>query len=211
MKRKPLPPGYEIILPNGAGYTIDHLIGEGGFSLIYLAKTEGGTSSAVIKEFFPAKGAYRDDDGVVKPVPGCEEGFFRNLDRFREEGRIGGRISDISFQTISFSVIGDRFALLKMESSDMRSIAEMVSEWENTPPIPPTGKFEDCDPVFSDMVRIRYAFRITESVLAALKTIHEKGFLHLLQLPRLAVGQVVRSAREKTVKRSLLISEALSK
>lgn len=52
MNRQPLPNGYRIKMPNGAVYTINHLIGEGGFSFVYSSDTAGGTASAVIKEFF---------------------------------------------------------------------------------------------------------------------------------------------------------------
>lgn len=68
MFRKPLEKGHEIIMPNGGKYYIEELVGAGGFSLTYLASTQGGKSDVVIKEYFPAETvtgeeiAYRDEN-----------------------------------------------------------------------------------------------------------------------------------------------------
>lgn len=179
MNRLPLPAGYTIPMANGGTYTIGHLIGEGGFSLIYSADTAGATSAAVIKEFFPAEGAFRDKNGRVCPAVGYEESFQRNLSRFENEGTIGGRVSETSFQTIPFLKISDRYAVMKRESRDMRSLADLAALWKKAPPLPPSGDPADRDPVFPDMVRVRYALRIIESLLSALKAVHDAGYLHL--------------------------------
>ena len=38
MNRQALPSGHTIKMPNGAEYTINRLIGEGGFALVYSAE-----------------------------------------------------------------------------------------------------------------------------------------------------------------------------
>ena len=179
MNRQPLPKGYKITMGNGSTYTIKRLIGQGGFSLIYSADTVGGTSSVVVKEFFPSEGAFRGQDGLVVPKIGCEENFYRNLARFENEGAIGGKVSDVSFQAISFLKISDGYAIMKQESEDMRSIANLVEHWNEFAPLPFTGNHADRDPVFPDLVRVRYALRVIESVLSALKSVHDSGYLHL--------------------------------
>lgn len=179
MRRQPLPDGYTISMANGGVYTIQHLIGEGGFSLIYSADTAGGTSSVVIKEFFPSGGAFRNEEGKVVPTFGDEERFQRNLSRFEHEGAIGGKVSESSYQTIPFLKISTGYAVLKRESEDMRSLSDMVSIWERVKPMPITGNRADQDPVFTDMIRVRYALRIIESVLVALSGVHDNGYLHL--------------------------------
>lgn len=179
MSRQPLPRGYEIKMSNGGTYTIRDLIGEGGFSLIYSADMVGGTSSVVIKEFFPANGAFRDQNGRVVPTAGNEERFNRKLSRYEREGAIGGKVSESSYQTVSFLESGTGFAVMKRESKDMRSLSDMVAIWEKARPKPVTGNSADQDPVFADMVRVRYALRIIESVLAVLSVVHDNGYLHL--------------------------------
>lgn len=179
MNREPLPKGYVVSMANNGEYVINQLIGEGGFSLIYSADTVGGTSPVVIKEFFPAEGAFRDSTGKVVSAIGNEDSFNRNLNRFELEGRIGGDICGRSFQTIPFLKISEGYAMLKRESEDMRSISSLVELWEESAPIPQTGNCADRDPVFPDMVRVRYSLKIIESVLAALTAVHEKGYLHL--------------------------------
>lgn len=179
MNRQPLPCGYIITMPNGASYTIKHLIGEGGFSLIYSADTMGGTASVVIKEFFPSEGAFRNKEAKVVPTVGNEENFLRNLARFEHEGSVGGKVSEFCFQTIPFIMISSGYAVMKRESEDMHSLSDLVGIWEKLSPVPVTGNSEDRDPVFPDMVRVRYALRIIESVLVALSVIHDNGYLHL--------------------------------
>lgn len=180
MSRQPLPEGSVIKMPNGGKYTIKRLIGEGGFSLIYSADAVGGTSSVVIKEFFPDKGANRDKSSEkVVPAEGCEERFYKNKAQFEQEGTIGGKVSYFSFQAIPFINSGNGYALMKQNSEDMRSLSELVDKWERNAPIPSSGNREDIDPVFPDMVRVRYALRIIESVLIALSEVHNHGYLHL--------------------------------
>lgn len=179
MNREPLPKGYVVSMANNGEYVINQLIGEGGFSLIYSADTVGGTSPVVIKEFFPAEGAFRDSTGKVIPTIGNDTSFNRNLSRFELEGRIGGDVSGLSFQAIPFLKISEGYAILRRESKDMRSISSLVGLWEESAPVPQTGNSADRDPVFPDIVRIRYSLKVIESVLAALTSVHEKGYLHL--------------------------------
>lgn len=179
MGRQPLPSGHTISMANGGVYTIRDLIGEGGFSLIYSADTVGGTSSVVIKEFFPSEGAFRGQDGKVMPTVGNEARFQRDLSRFEYEGTIGGKVSEFSFQAISFLKTNTGYAVMKRESCDMRSLSDLVEAWERQSPIPFTGDCADRDPVFPDTVRVRYALRVIESVLVALSRVHDNGYLHL--------------------------------
>lgn len=179
MIRQPLPRGYSLSMANGGTYTIRQLIGEGGFSLIYSADTAGGTSSVVIKEFFPSEGAFRNKDGIVVPGVGNEDSFQRNLIRFENEGSIGGKVSEVSFQAIPFLKSSAGYAVMKRESADMRPLSDLVEMWKKQPPMPFTGNAVDRDPVFQDVIRVRYALRIIESVLAALESVHGNGYLHL--------------------------------
>lgn len=179
MNRHALPSGHTIKMPNGAEYTINRLIGEGGFALVYSADTVGEVTSVVIKEFFPAEGAFRNEAGTVCPESGCEEWFQRKRKQFESEGFIGGRVSEACFQTVAFLTSGNGYAVMKLESQDMRSVFDLVESWESHPPVPFTGDQVDRDPVFPDMVRVRYALQVVESVLVALSAVHNSGYLHL--------------------------------
>lgn len=77
-------------LPTGCQlgeYTIDHKIGGGGFSLVYLASDKDGTPVA-IKEYLPDGMVKRGDDGSVRPISEEKEKSFRQgMKYFFDEGR----------------------------------------------------------------------------------------------------------------------------
>lgn len=179
MSRTPLPEGYILCMKNGAEYRIKRKIAEGGFSLVYEAETLGGTTPVVIKEYFPAEGAFRNNQNKVLPLVGYEDSFLRNLNQFNNEGVTGGQVAKYSFQTVSFLSCGNGYALMQEESQDMVSISDLVASWSEYPPIPYTGNLNDADPVFTDLTRLKYSLRVIESVLSVLSTIHECGYLHL--------------------------------
>ena len=179
MNRTPLLENYSLHMENGGEYIIKKMIAEGGFSLIYEAETAGGTTPVVIKEYYPAEGAFRNEQNQVCPLVGFDESFYRNLTQFNNEGKTGGKIARFSFQTVPFLSCGNGYAIMQKESEDMVSIADLVGRWSEKKPIPFTGNPKDADPVFTDLVRLKYSLRIVENVLSALATIHKNGFLHL--------------------------------
>ena len=81
MNRTPLPENYPLYMENGGEYIIKRKIAEGGFSLVYEAETPGGTAPVVIKEYFPAEGAFRNTQNKVLPLVGYEDSFLRNLNQ----------------------------------------------------------------------------------------------------------------------------------
>lgn len=179
MNRTPLPENYSLHMENGGEYRIKKMIAEGGFSLIYEAETAGGTTPVVIKEYYPAEGAFRNEQNQVCPLVNSDESFYRNLTQFNNEGKTGGKIAKFTFQTVPFLACGNGYAMMQKESEDMISIADLVKRWSEKQPIPYTGDPEDADPVFTDLVRLKYSLRIVENVLSALSIIHRSGFLHL--------------------------------
>lgn len=179
MNRTPLPENYPLYMENGGEYIIKRKIAEGGFSLVYEAETPGGTAPVVIKEYFPAEGAFRNTQNKVLPLVGYEDSFLRNLNQFNSEGVAGGQVAKYTFQTVSFLSCGNGYALMQEESQDMVSISDLVASWYESPPIPYTGNLKDADPVFTDLTRLKYSLHIIESVLSVLSTIHKSGYLHL--------------------------------
>ena len=179
MGRTPLKPGTVIKMANGGKYIVYRLIAEGGFSLLYEAKMDGGTIPVVIKEYFPAEGAFRNTDGTVSALSGNEGIFERNKRQFAIEGIAGGKVAGASFQTISFIECECGYAVMKKVSDDMCSLADLRESWNKHMPLPISGKKEDGDPVFGDLTTVGYALRIVDSLLTVINSVHNEGYLHL--------------------------------
>ena len=67
-------------LPNGTiidHYRLDHVLGGGGFSIVYLATDTRSGDHVVIKEYYPAKLASRDENMMVIPQDDSSEKYFR--------------------------------------------------------------------------------------------------------------------------------------
>jgi len=79
---QPLPAGYVL-----NGYRIEKPLSSGGFSIVYLARDEGGTLYA-IKEYLPASLPLRTDGMEIKLGTDADLSIFRHgLKCFFEEGR----------------------------------------------------------------------------------------------------------------------------
>ncbi len=61
-----LPPGTQL-----DEFTIEHVLGGGGFSIVYLATANGGGDAVVIKEYMPSSMAIRNENLSV--IPASEE------------------------------------------------------------------------------------------------------------------------------------------
>lgn len=192
MQRIPLRRGTGVAI-GGKRYVVGDVIGEGGFSYIYATEPGGGTD-VVIKEFYPATGALRDERTQrIRPAPGQEEIFRQNLAQFAREGFAGVTAARESFQTVAFLAQEGGYAVLPRWSRDMCSVSALVRRWRTEPPAPYSGREEDRDPCFPDLVRVQYALRVTESVLAALGAVHAGGLLHL----DISGGNVVWAGQEQ--------------
>ena len=78
---QPLPAGYVL-----NGYRIEKPLSSGGFSIVYLARDEGGTPFA-IKEYLPASLPLRDESLQIKIDDESSPIFRHGLKCFFEEGR----------------------------------------------------------------------------------------------------------------------------
>lgn len=191
MQRIPLRRGTSVAI-GGKSYVIGDVIGEGGFSYIYATEPGSGTD-VVIKEYYPASGALRDERTQrVLPAPGQETVFQQNLAQFAREGYAGVTAARESFQTVAFLAQEGGYAVLPRWSRDMCAVSALVRRWKEEPPAPYSGREEDRDPCFPDLPRVQYALRVTESVLAALGAVHAGGLLHL----DISGGNVVWAGQE---------------
>lgn len=155
MNRTPLPENYPLYMENGGEYIIKRKIAEGGFSLVYEAETPGGTAPVVIKEYFPAEGAFRNTQNKVVPLVGYEDSFLRNLNQFNSEGVTGGQVAKYTFQTVSFLSCGNGYALMQEESQDMVSISDLVASWSESPPYSLHWKLKGRRPCFHRFNQIK--------------------------------------------------------
>ena len=86
--------GVNIYTQRGTGYTVESVLGEGGFGITY--KARGFTiytdefkpdyHIVAVKEYFPMHCATRSEDGhTVMAIPGREEEYAAGLTRFSDE------------------------------------------------------------------------------------------------------------------------------
>src|ERR1700689_5526577 len=88
-------------LPRGTtvnGYTIERVLGSGGFGVTYLARDDLGQPFA-IKEYFPREFATRQDLIVMAASDEHAAVFSDCLDRFRREAQALVRLSGTSGAT----------------------------------------------------------------------------------------------------------------
>lgn len=178
-QRTILKPGTVITMPNNGRYIIGNKIGEGGLSLLYNAKTKGNEYPVIIKEFFPAVGAYRAKNsknnqkkGCVYPEANYAERFNKCKEAFEREGVIGNWVQGSNFQVIAFSDCGKGYAVLPRWSEDTYSLTDLVDGWKKEPP-------KELDPYFTDNGRIKFALVVIESLLNVVDALHKQGVLHL--------------------------------
>ena len=190
--RTALKPGARVRV-NGVDFEIVSLLSaSGGASLIYQARqlvgAEGYAGRTVIKEFFPALGAVRDEQGRVccASEDPEERRRFEALRRgMVDEGFVGDEARSACSQVYAFEHASDGYAVMREFSRDTRSLAEVLDAWQNAPPT--------SDEEYADMARLRYALRIAHSLLTGLRTIHESaGILHR----DISLGNVVWAASE---------------
>jgi serine/threonine protein kinase len=81
--RNVLKPGYQL-----HWYSIERVLGHGGFGITYLARDTNLNQQVAIKEFFPADIATRNDDMTVQPKTNADADQYQwGLDRFRSEAQ----------------------------------------------------------------------------------------------------------------------------
>ncbi|MFK7996666.1 MAG: serine/threonine protein kinase [Granulosicoccus sp.] len=83
MSARALSQGHEILW-----YTVDKVLGQGGFGITYLAHDRNLDRSVAIKEYLPTPFAYRHQDLTVKPLTGDhKDNFAWGLNSFLKEAQ----------------------------------------------------------------------------------------------------------------------------
>ena len=153
-------------LPRGAGlrdYTIEAVLGHGGFGIVYRARHNELGNRVAIKEYLPAELALREGASVHPRSAACRAGYEEGLRRFRDEAR-----ALIEFQAHPSIVSCRDFfrengtAYLVMEYEEGLPLSELLRRREAS------GRpFDEADLV-----------AVMVPLLEGLRRVHEVGMLH---------------------------------
>lgn len=121
MSARALSPGYEILW-----YTIDSVLGQGGFGITYLAHDRNLNRAVAIKEYLPTTFAYRREDYSVKPITGGhEDNFLWGLGSFQKEAQTLARFSHPNIVRVHSVFEANNTAYMVMEYEHGQNLAEL--------------------------------------------------------------------------------------
>lgn len=155
MGTQPLPLGHKLLW-----YTIEEVLGQGGFGLTYLATDTNLNRQVAIKEYLPSIFAYRDSDYTVSPLTGDHgDNYSWGLTSFLNEARTLAKFRHrniVAVQTVF----------------EEHNTAYMVMEYEHG---------ESLDQIFKSRIdSLDQAFfeNMLFPVMDGLQQIHDAGFIH---------------------------------
>ena len=120
MSARALSPGYEVLW-----YTIDRVLGQGGFGITYLAHDRNLDRAIAIKEYLPTSFAYRHKDSSVKPMTGDHrENFAWGLGSFLNEAQTLARFNHPNIVRVHSVFEENNTAYMVMEYEHGQSLAE---------------------------------------------------------------------------------------
>ena len=153
-------------LPLGAAlgaYTIEEVLGHGGFGIVYRARHNELGNVAAVKEYLPAELAVREGASVHPRSAACRAGYEDGLRRFRDEAR-----ALVEFQAHPSIVSCRDFfrangtAYLVMEHEEGLPLSELLRRREAS------GRpFDEAD-----------LLAVMVPLLEGLRRVHEAGMLH---------------------------------
>ena len=153
-------------LPRGAAlrdYTIEDVLGHGGFGIVYRARHNELGNVVAVKEYLPIELALREGASVHPRSAACRAGYEDGLRRFRDEAR-----ALIEFQAHPSIVSCRDFfrangtAYLVMEHEDGMPLSELLLRREEA------GRpFDEAD-----------LLAVMVPLLEGLRQVHEAGMLH---------------------------------
>jgi serine/threonine protein kinase len=142
-------------------YLINHLIGRGGFSLIYLAEDLDTHTLVVIKEYLPRKLAMRDQGSQVSVIePAKTESFNNGRKLFFLEAKALATLKHPNIVKVRQFFLGNGTAYLVMDYEQGTNLGTYIKQRKG-----------GLSPAFLNTV--------FPPVLDALNLIHSRGHLHL--------------------------------
>jgi len=150
-----------VTLPEGTrleGFTIEGMLGQGGFGITYLASDKSLDRHVAIKEYFPQMWASREDVSVsANSASGSD--YKWGLDSFLKEARILAKFRHPSIVHVNRIIEANGTAYLVLDHEEGADFGTWLEKLER----PPTQ--EELD-------------RITEKLLDALSVVHSNNILH---------------------------------
>ena len=127
MSARALSAGYEILW-----YTIDRVLGQGGFGITYLAHDRNLDRAVAIKEYLPVSFAYRHQDYSVKPITGDHrQNFVWGLGSFLKEAQTLARFSHPNIVRVHSVFEENNTAYMVMEYEHGQNLAAIYKGNEN--------------------------------------------------------------------------------
>lgn len=152
--RNALPKGYKL-----KEYTIQAVLGDGGFGITYLAQDNQLHAQIAIKEYLPNELAVRENDYTVQPKTQHElDNYNWGLERFIEEARILAKFKHPNIVRVLRFFKAHNTAYIVMEYEQGQSLASIIKKGKTMPE-----------------AQVK---RILPPLLDALETVHNAGYLH---------------------------------
>jgi serine/threonine protein kinase len=152
--RNALAPGYKL-----HWYTINKILGQGGFGITYLADDTNLNQSVAIKEFLPIEMAVRDQSSSVHPVSGEYGDQFKwGLDRFMSEAQTLAKFKHPNIVRVFTVFPENNTAYMVMEYEHGKGMHELLKN-KNT--------------LSEEKLKA-----IILPILDGLKQVHAAGFIH---------------------------------
>ena len=152
--RSALTPGYKL-----HWYSIERVLGHGGFGITYLARDTNLNQQVAIKEFFPSEIAMRNEDMSVQPKANADADQYKwGLDRFRSEAQTLARFDHPNIIRIFTVFEANHTAYLIMRYEKGEALNDILERYKRLP--------ED------------ELLNIVLPILDGLGKVHETGFVH---------------------------------
>lgn len=149
-----LPPGYRL-----HWYTIERVLGQGGFGITHLARDTNLDRLVAIKEYLPANFGHRRSDAVVRPrTEASAERFAWGLERFIEEARTLARFDHPNIVRVASVFEANNTAYMVMRFEDGEDLATLLDRWGTLP----------------EQQLLAWLLPILEG----LQLVHDAGFIH---------------------------------
>lgn len=143
-------------------YLIEHVLGQGGFGIVYRARHEHLEESVVIKEFLPTEVALRHEDRVQAISSARQAPYSEGLARFIAEGRTLVKLRHPNIVRCRDLFLANDTAYLVMDFEDGLPLDVLIAELE-------AGGQR-----YSETQLLHFLFPIADG----LDYIHNQGVLH---------------------------------
>ena len=148
-----LPRGYRL-----EDYVLKRVLGEGGFSVTYLAEDVNLGNEVAIKEYLPNEFAMRDGTTVFAKSGASREDFEWGLQRFLQEARILARFRHPNVVRVVRRFEANNTAYIVMDYEDGASLAQLLERHRTL-----------------DEAELK---AVLAPLADGLKAVHAQGFLH---------------------------------